>query len=192
LKQNNTNDRTAPRSNKIPIAIPAFPATLIPPELGLGVALDVELATDIVEEVSDDVVGKELSVAARREAEGGTEVWPGVIAVGRPVELEEVVVGALVSTITPVSEAPSVGGDDVTFGSCEGAEVVVATAGVCVDQPPIGPGKVFEAVTYIMEVTVDAACCVWSLVVPSPKNWATALARGSGRAKGFAARAWRR
>jgi hypothetical protein len=125
LKQNNINDRIAARSNMMPIAIPAFPATLMPPELGLEVAFDGELAGESVErEILDDavVVGNEMSVAATREAEAGTDVWPGVIAVGRPVELDEEV-AALGSTMIPVPS--SVGDAVVVAGSCE-AEVVVA------------------------------------------------------------------
>jgi hypothetical protein len=52
-----------------------LPAVLIPPELVPDVALELELAADIVEEgVLDEVVENEPSVAARREAEIGTEV----------------------------------------------------------------------------------------------------------------------
>jgi hypothetical protein len=111
----------------MPLANPAFPAALTPLELVLDVALDVELAADIVEGVLDDVVEEKLSVAAKREAEAGTDVWVGEIAVGRPVEVEGVGSGVvLVSTMTAVFEAPSSGGDEVISGSAE--EVVGAIA----------------------------------------------------------------
>jgi hypothetical protein len=53
LKQNKTNESAAPIRSSIPIANPAFPAVLIPPELELAEGVVVALAAEIedVEEV---------------------------------------------------------------------------------------------------------------------------------------------
>jgi hypothetical protein len=157
LKQNSITDRTAPISNKIPIANPAFPAVLIPPELELVVALDVALAADIVEDLVG-VLEDEMLVSAKSGWVGVTDVLGGVMAVGIPLELEVVL-----PTRRPVFVAPSSGGDGVE---------VVATTGPNVEYPPTAPVKVFEAVTYTIDTMVDA-CCTWSC---PPKTLAIALA----------------
>jgi hypothetical protein len=117
LKQNNTNDRTAPISNKIPIANPAFPAVLIPPELEL-VGRDVALAADTVEVVAAAALELVVVSAKSDESVGTTFDLDGVITVGILFEWEVVA-----STGKPVFEAPSSGGDDAMLAP---DEVVIA------------------------------------------------------------------
>jgi hypothetical protein len=84
LKQNKTRDRTAPRRRIIPIAKPAFPAALIPPELDAGVA--VELAADAVPATLVDELELIPPLAARMPMEAPTVEEGLVIWVGIPVD----------------------------------------------------------------------------------------------------------
>jgi len=83
-------ERTAPISSKRPIANPAFPAVLMPPELELVVFEEVALAadTDVPEVWATTLVEDEELVSTISDAEGATEVLEGRMAVGIVVELE--------------------------------------------------------------------------------------------------------
>jgi hypothetical protein len=93
LKQNKTIDRTAPRRRIIPIANPAFPPALIPPELGAAVA--AELAADAVPVAFVDELELISPLAARMPMEPATVEEGFVISVGVPVVWR--VLGAAVS-----------------------------------------------------------------------------------------------
>jgi hypothetical protein len=99
LKQNSIIDRTAPISSKIPIANPAFPAVLIPPELELVEAVDVALAADTVEDLVG-VLEDEMLVSTKSDWMGVTDDLGEVMAVGILLEL------VVLPTRRPVFEAP--------------------------------------------------------------------------------------
>lgn len=54
LKQNSTRARTAPNNKSIPIASPAFPPVLSPPDDFSAVADEAELAADKVDDPVDE------------------------------------------------------------------------------------------------------------------------------------------
>jgi len=145
----------APMSSKIPIASPAFPPALIPPELGdkLAVAVADAAVADTLDVVELEVV----AVAAAIARELPTVVDGDKIAEGRPVDVASVVCFdvvdfatgelALAATFVGVDCAfevgVSVGCSAVGFAS----GVVVIGAAPTVEYPPIAPSKVGAAVT---------------------------------------------
>ena len=97
MKQNKTMDRTAPRRRITPIANPAFPPALMPPEL--DPAVEVEFAADAVPAAFVDELELIPPLAARMPMEAATVEEGFVITLGIPVEVWKVVLGASVSAV---------------------------------------------------------------------------------------------
>lgn len=152
LKQNKMIDSTAPTSNRIPIANPAFPPALIPPSdvpevEDSDVALDT--AADFVVELDEMP-----PVAARSARDVPREVEGAEITVGRAeVEAEVARVVCLVDLAEDDVSASIFGDEEVLAFGVEVADVVgrgdfeVSIAMPNVVYPPISPVKVGDAVT---------------------------------------------
>ena len=87
LKKNNANAKTAPKSSNKPIAIPAFPPALKPPDWTTAVGVEVALAA-LAAVVDGVFCWLKLLVAARSGIEEATDDdTVGTMEEGRPVEL---------------------------------------------------------------------------------------------------------
>lgn len=167
LKHSRMSASTVPTSNRIPMANPAIPPALIPPD-DSGV---LELTLDAVAAARVGEGDERLPVAARRASEVPTVVLGEVMAVGRPVlELEstellcvgladwasrgegDVFVSTGMTELVVVfgfeTRVVGVVGDGAAAGALVGAGFSsVAIATPTVEYPPILPWKVALAVT---------------------------------------------